>query len=237
MTRAPRTPPAYRRLAQRLAAELKTGLWRRGDTLPPENELARGYGVSRRTVRSALALMQNDGLIDKGQGRNARYCARVIESQGRNLDDFPTAARQVGMTPATRVLGVAGRSSGLAESRALGLAVGTAVTEIERLRLLDGRPVVRQASVLPQWVADTLPVDRLMRDSLYDLIRRATGATLRIGSQHYSAVAASPGQAADLGLEPGASLLRLCRLVVDAEGRPVEYSDSLVRDGYFRFDD
>ncbi|MEP1113403.1 MAG: UTRA domain-containing protein, partial [Nitratireductor sp.] len=159
------------------------------------------------------------------------------ESQGRNLDDFPTAARQVGMTPATRVLGVAGRRSGLAESRALALPVGTTVTEIERLRLLDGRAVVRQSSVLPQWVADTLPVDRLMRDSLYDLIRRATGSTLRIGTQHYSAVAASPGQAADLGLEPGACLLRLCRLVVDAEDRPVEYSDSLVRDGYFRFDD
>jgi DNA-binding GntR family transcriptional regulator len=60
--------PRYRQLAQFIRAGVESGKLRPGEPLPSETALADYCGVSVDTVRSALALLREDGVIVTSQG-------------------------------------------------------------------------------------------------------------------------------------------------------------------------
>lgn len=72
MNEAPRDPaprtPLYLRVAGDLRTAITAGEYGSGARLPAEDELARRYGVSRGTVRQALAALRTDGLITSRRG-------------------------------------------------------------------------------------------------------------------------------------------------------------------------
>ncbi len=61
--------PLYYQLQEVLKEQIESGLWKPGDALPSEPELARGFGVSRVVVRQALAILQDDHQIVRIRGR------------------------------------------------------------------------------------------------------------------------------------------------------------------------
>ena len=60
--------PVYRQIADRLRSAIGDGVYKAGDLLPSEHELAAEYGVARGTARQALMLLRNEGLIDAVHG-------------------------------------------------------------------------------------------------------------------------------------------------------------------------
>src|SRR4051812_17605892 len=59
----------YGGLAAALRARVLQGEWAPGDAIPAEAVLARSYGVALGTLRQALSLLVEDGLLDKRQGK------------------------------------------------------------------------------------------------------------------------------------------------------------------------
>lgn len=53
----------YQRIAEVLRSELRSGRWRRGDRLPTLEQLAAEFGVAKNTVRNAVNLLREEGLI------------------------------------------------------------------------------------------------------------------------------------------------------------------------------
>lgn len=60
--------PLYRQVVQSLRNDIGRGVFPIGSQLPPEDELASRFSVSRQTVREALRLLRNDGLVSSRQG-------------------------------------------------------------------------------------------------------------------------------------------------------------------------
>ncbi|WP_336071396.1 GntR family transcriptional regulator [Nitratireductor rhodophyticola] len=226
---------AYQRLASRLIRELTGGLWRNGDPLPSEHALASAYAVSRRTVRQALELLQHEGFVSKGQGRSTVYRERAIGRSGEKLVDFPTAAREAGFRPSTRLISTGHVEAGLSIAHALSVPLGSEVFEIRRVRLLEGRPVVHQTSLLPAALAEKLDVSNLAETSLYTMLRAALGGEIFLAREHVSLLSASEEEAEALSIPKASPLLRVQRVVVDGKGRAVEYSNSALQDSFFRF--
>ncbi|WP_163272180.1 GntR family transcriptional regulator [Chelativorans alearense] len=226
---------AYMRVAQAMAAELSNGFWKKGDALPSESDLAAHFSVSRKTIRQALAMIQKEGIVSKGQGRRTLIERRAIRPDRQRLTDFPSAAREAGFLPATRLLSIEEIPARLTEAHVLGLSLSEPVSKVCRVRILEGRPVIRQVSIIPNTIAARLPMHSLHTRSLYELVRAHHTDTLILASQHVFVIAATGREAADLKVDEGAPLLRIQRLVTDGEGTPVEYSDSVVRDDVFLF--
>ena len=65
MTAGPECGPlhAHQRLAGTLAAELGSGMWRSGDSLPSEAELIERFGMSKGTIREATRILEAQGLV------------------------------------------------------------------------------------------------------------------------------------------------------------------------------
>lgn len=61
--------PAYVQVYNNLYVDITSGYYKEGQRLPNENALAEHYGVSRSTLRQALAILNEDRLIAKSQGK------------------------------------------------------------------------------------------------------------------------------------------------------------------------
>lgn len=58
----------YQQIADRITADIKRGLYRRGRRMPSERELAEQYAVSRPTIREAIIALELSGLVEVRQG-------------------------------------------------------------------------------------------------------------------------------------------------------------------------
>ena len=75
----------YRVLKNRICEEIYQGTYAEGDNLPPERTIAETFGMSRVTVRKALALLQDEGVIQRQQGSGNRVVL-MPESRGTEVD-------------------------------------------------------------------------------------------------------------------------------------------------------
>src|SRR4051812_26378086 len=138
--------PVWAQIEERLAERIEGGELAPGDQLPPERELARRLGVSRMTVRQALAALAARGLLERGVGRGTfvRAAGRVEHDLSGVLGFTEQLGRQ-GLAAGARVVSAAELDAPADVAAALGS--GRAL-RIERVRSADGRPVLLEDSWL-----------------------------------------------------------------------------------------
>ncbi len=69
--------PYYQQLAAILRADIRSGGLGPGEALPSEPQLMHTYGVSRGTVRKALEVLRDEGLIETVRRRGSRVRPRA----------------------------------------------------------------------------------------------------------------------------------------------------------------
>ena len=79
--------PLYAQLSDAIRAAIMNGDLAYGDKLPSENELTAQYGLSRMTVRSAMADLVSKKLIEKYQGQGAFVCYDHAQLSSRGSID------------------------------------------------------------------------------------------------------------------------------------------------------
>ena len=94
---------------------------------------------------------------------------------------------------------------------------------------------MQQRSVIPQNLLLGIRPADLERSSLYRELQHLHGIDgLVIGREQFIQSSATAEEAAFAGIEAGHPVVRVLRLVL-ADGKPVEYSNSILIGGYFRF--
>ncbi|MBE6948202.1 MAG: GntR family transcriptional regulator [Ruminococcaceae bacterium] len=73
--------PLYLQLANLLREQIKTGVIPEGSKLPSETEMIRQYSLSRLTIRDALAVLTNEGLIEKHHGKGTFCKTNILQNQ------------------------------------------------------------------------------------------------------------------------------------------------------------
>jgi hypothetical protein len=135
-------PTRHQEISDALRAEITAGAHPEGAVLPPENELAARYGVSRGTVRQALQTLHQQGLIGSRQGaRRVVLRAEPAQSFGE-LRSFSQWALATGRVPQGQVISSLRRPATHAEAEALQVDEGAEVLHVVRLRHLDDEPVL-----------------------------------------------------------------------------------------------
>ena len=132
----------YERLAGMLRDRIASGTYARGDKLPSEMELMAESGLSRSTVRHALKVLVDEGLVRTERGRGA-FVADTPALHENNLvfSSYTTQVQGQGMKPTTRTVdsGVA-KAAGNA-AKFFDVAVGSKLVKLVRLRYLDDAPL------------------------------------------------------------------------------------------------
>ncbi|MGW5678471.1 GntR family transcriptional regulator [Streptomyces sp. NPDC003860] len=225
--------PLYYQLSQQLEAAIERGALTPGSLLGNEIELAGRLGLSRPTVRQAIQSLVDKGLLVRRRGVGTQ----VVHSQVKRpleLSSLYDDLEAAGQRPATVVLRNAVEPAGAHVAAALGVAEGTGVQAVERLRYAHGEPMALLANHLP---ADLLAYDtkRLEVTGLYRLMR-AAGITLHSARQSVGARAATEAEAELLGEASGAPVLTMERTTFDDTGRAVEYGSHIYRASRYAFE-
>jgi GntR family transcriptional regulator len=85
--------PLYYQLQEVLKEQLESGLWKPGDPLPSEPELARIFSVSRVVVRQALAILADDRQIVRVRGRGTFVAEPKLDYRAGGLSRLLAAPR------------------------------------------------------------------------------------------------------------------------------------------------
>ena len=225
--------PLYYQLSQQLEEASSSGVLKPGDRIDTEVEIAQRYGLSRPTVRQAIAELVAKGLLVRRRGVGTQ----VVHSQLRRpveltslYDDLARASHQ----PQTRVLSVELVPAEGKVAESLNVTEGTSVRYLNRLRLDGDEPLALMRNWLPVDLAD-LDAAALEESGLYELLRRA-GVHMRIANQRIGAKAATAAEAKLLSVAPRSPLLTMERVSFDDAGRAVEYAAHSYRADSYSFE-
>lgn len=225
--------PLYYQVATRLQQQIELGVLPVGGRLENEVELADRLGVSRPTMRKAIAYLVERGMLVRRRGVGTQIVhpkvRRPVELTSL-YDDLAKTAR----TPRTVVRSLEVGPAAVAVAEALGLPPGSEVTSVERIRYADDEPLAIMHNVVPVDVV-RLTADDLERRGLYELLR-AAGHMPRIANQVVGAKSASSVEARLLGDARGAPMLTMVRTAWDESGRGVEYGSHVYRANRYSFE-
>ena len=223
--------PLWRQLLDDLRSRLSSGEF--GAGFPSEATLTSSYGVSRQTVREALRRLVDDGLIDRGRGRGTFLRnAAVVQLMGPLYSLYRSAEEQ-GFVQESVVRHLEVRSDERAATM-LDLDPGAELVYLERVRMVDGWPVVVDCSWMPEAVAGALLQADFHRTALYRELEERCGVRLDAGWERVEPVMPDAIQRRLLGLRPGVPVYGIERLARQGD-RPIEWRHGVVRADRFVF--
>ena len=218
----------YECLADALRDRIATGTYARGSKLPSEAELMEDSGLSRSTVRRALEMLVEEGLVKKERGRGAFVTG--IPAAAENTTVFSSFTDQIenqGMKPTTRTVDT-GRAKAMGKiARFFGVPAQSPVIKLVRLRYLDDEPLCLETTYLPAEF-DAL-VDRDINGSLYAELRHEFHRAPARGHKTFEVCFATQNEAFLLNVERGCALIMITDYVYDTEGRPLHVSKRIQR--------
>lgn len=205
-----------------LASRIRDGEFGEG-AMPGERALAEAFGVARVTIRHALQRLEAQGLVLR-QGRRGtlavpgKDAARRRRLLREHVDQFLDRGRP----DQRKVLRFARTEAGPAVAEALAIARGDPVLRIVRLRSRAGVPMTYTEAFIPAHLAHHIDRAALGRKAFMQLFE---DSGIRIGAarQTVRAERAPAEVAAQLAIHPHDPVLRLERVVLDADDRPLQY--------------
>ncbi len=210
-------PAIWTAIADTLRTEIAQGLYRPGDRLPTEADLAARFGVNRHTVRHALAALADAGTVHPRRGAGVFVTARPTDYALGQRVRFHQNVAASGRTPSRRITRRETRPATVPEAEALRLAPGAAVS------LADGQPMAVFRSVFPADRFAGLLAAMADQSSVTAALSACGLADYTRAETRLTATLADPVQALALQVQPGAPLLRSVAVNVDAAGVPVEH--------------
>ena len=225
--------PRYLQLYRMISEAIRTGQLPEATQLPAERQLAEQAGVSRVTVRKAVRLLAEEGLLEQrhGAGSFVRAAAPRLQQSLFSLVSFSENLRERGQRAGSVVLERGLFTPNNEEILALGLSPASRVARIKRLRSADDVPMAIEASSLPE---DILPHPERVATSLYDVLRAGGRAPTR-AIQRVTAVNLASAEADHLRMKTGDAVLLIERTAYLAHGRPIEFTRGLYRSDIYDF--
>ena len=201
--------PYYTYIARTVRQRILRSEYSAGDKLPSEEAMCQEFGVSRMTVRHALAELVNAGLIHRVKGVGAFVTSGQLERDLNSITGFYEEFENLGLNPASRVLVSEHRFPSMHEQQKLGITKYQPVRFVRRIRYLSDVPMGVQSLTVPIHVVPDIDEIDLETTSFYRHLRDL-GIPLERADQHISAVV-DPELAGILGIPGGIPYLQVER--------------------------
>jgi len=222
--------PTAEDVRRRLVGMVERGALQPGQKLGAERELAVKLGVSRSTLRQALAALEAAGIVRRvpGRGGGTFIASAKVERDLSRIVGVPMLLRDQGFTAGSRVVSVGVATAGIDAAEALGIGEDDFVVDLVRIRLADGVPISLEHAMFPAELVPGLP-ERDLSGSIYELIDREYGLRPEEAIERIEVTSAAALEASILGVRPGDPVLSVTRTTRDAQGAVFEYSHDLFR--------
>ena len=230
--------PKYIQLSEFLRDRIERRELQPGDQIPTEEALGKKYRVSRGTVRQAIALLANQGLIRREQGRGTFINAPLAGPTFFTLTSFNDDMRRQNRQPDTHLLTAETIPASEEVARRLAIKQGEPCIHIVRLRLADNQPVARETRYLAHSLCPSLLDDDLEAESIHSLLIHKYRIPLIRTSHTIEAHVLSPQEAQLLQVRARTAAFFVDRLTytTDDQGeRPAVWYQAIYRADEYHF--
>jgi GntR family transcriptional regulator len=226
--------PRYHRIAEELRQRIQSGDLAPGARLANQRRLARDFGVTLMTLRQALEVLERENLIRRQHGLGTFVAAPSIDYDILGLRRFAGELRAQGKAVSTRLLASRFVAGDRRVSAALGLGLRARVLQIERLRLVGGRPMSLQRSFLSASVGEEVLKADLAATPLRQALEFKLGLVIARARERVSAVRLGRREARELGCAAGAPAFESERVSFAAAGQAVVFDRVFIPGDRFR---
>lgn len=225
------TVPLHEQLARVLRERIRSHAWEAGMRIPSEHELSQRFGLARGTVRRALSILVDEGMLLQERGKGTFVSEPGIwHTSGRRLLSFAASLREQGRDFVTHVLDERVMPASDDVARELDVAAGSPALFLRRVRDVAGESVVCQESWLNMDACPGIEDADFLNESAFDAVERCSGRHIADSRMRYTARAAGKEHAAYLRCDANAPMLVLEQLISLEDGTPIEWSLTWLRD-------
>lgn len=224
--------PLYQQVANDLHEAIVNDVYHVGARVPTETELSRLYDVSRITIRKAIEMLVEEGLLTKRQGKGtfvqeSHRALMVLDDRRTALNGFSASCRQNGLEPGSTLLRREVVDVPPAAREFFG--ENARLIAIDRVCTADETPIMIDHCLFAREGHEFLETAELENASLFDLIRNATGQCPHRDSAQMLSIQLADEQAAHtLSVPVGEPLFSLEGLYRDQDGNPLYAGKQLI---------
>ncbi|MGI9862366.1 GntR family transcriptional regulator [Moorella naiadis] len=226
--------PLYEQLKDILKQKITAGELQPGAALPGERHLMDTYGVSRVTVRQAIAELVNEGLLYRHHGKGTFVAPQRIERPLARLLGVAEELTLEGMEVKIQVLQKGFQEATPEIRRELQLSEDEAVFGVTRLITTTGQPLLLDASYFPPAIGRLIQNMDLSKDLIYTQLE-LYGYKISNGRQRISVDRASQEEAQYLQCRSGSPILVVKRTTYVEGGLPIDYSRAIYRGDRYEY--
>ncbi|RSZ59840.1 GntR family transcriptional regulator [Massilia atriviolacea] len=225
--------PLQQQLADVLRHEIDAGAYEPSGKLPSEAALGARFGVSRVTVRLALARLAEAGVVERKQGKGTYAAGKQVRHGLDQLRSFHESLLAQGLRAEMRLLSQALVALPQAMAELAEAGQGQCLL-LQRLHLVDGEPIALGRNYLPPGLA-AMPAEKIARQPAYALLAELTGLPVARAELAIRLALADGAVAQALGVGEGSAVLLMERRSYFADGRCCDCSAFYIRPERYAF--
>lgn len=224
---------AYITIHDTIKEQIDQGVWKIGQRLPSERDLADEFSVSRMTLRQAITLLVEEGVLERKIGSGTYVASNRVQEKMRGTTSFTEIIKSQGKVPSTKLLSYQKGRVTEKERGFLKLEPFEMVIRMERIRYADDMPVVYEVAVVPESLIAQFAKEEITNHFFQTL----TNAGYQIGKSQQTIYArlANKKIANHLQIAKNEAILALRQVSYLADGRPFEYVNSQYAGDRFEF--
>ncbi|NLL62959.1 MAG: GntR family transcriptional regulator [Ruminococcaceae bacterium] len=222
--------PLYVQIKKDLHYKIEDGIYSVGNKIPSEPELCQKYDVSRITVRKAILELEEEGLLEKKQGKGTFVRLPSSKKKISQINSFHETCNWQNKTASSKVINARETNATAKDIEGLELTDNSKIIEITRLRLADDIPVILEINHFT--TGFTYLLEYNLSGSLYVLLR-SFGIEPNQASRELSLISATEEMASLLKVDVGSPLIFLYEVIYDQKGRPLHTSYQYIRGDLF----
>lgn len=227
--------PLYERVESVLAGDIADGNLSPETQLPSEDGLIERFKVSRTTVRKAIQNLVERGLLEIRRGKGTFVTQPKITQELTELTGFVEDMQALGRTPTARLLDKRIVLADETVAQHLGLAPGTSVVRLRRVRLADSVPMSFDETYLPRELGEKIAANDLAAEPVFALLENKYETPLVEAEYNLEAAAADAVAAEALEVPAGAPIFLIERTSYTTGNQPVDYEKLHYRGDLIRF--
>jgi GntR family transcriptional regulator len=217
---------------------IENGTYPPGEQLPSEKSLATQLGISRPTLREALHILEQDGIVVRRHGVGTFVASSYnhrLESGLERLESILELAARQGLTMQCSDLEVNEEPATARLAEKLGVSRGAPLLRIARALGTDTQTVAYMVDYASTAYLSAEDVDHTFRGSVLDLLRRKQDLEVLQAEADITALTADADLAKKLRVKKGQPILLMEELLFDQRGQAIEFSRNYFVPEHFRF--
>ena len=218
--------PLYSQISDDIRNKIYSQELSENQKIPSESELMDKYGVSRGTVKKALKILVDEGVLKQIQGKGTYVSnSKISYALGNGLISFAESLNEQNIEYETKLLELDFRKASKTIARALKINEGDEYLYLKRIRSSNSEKIMLIENRINYKKVQGIENTDFTKDSLFKKIEEITGMKISYSESKFAAKIIGDERASLLEVSPKSPVLHLSQIVYLENNEPIEFGN------------